>query len=570
MSGNSLHGNREISRPPTASDGAVGREGKADGLEPEMNSREKSHRLVVPKKPPNKAPERDDRTYGSPYTGTKAETPETDKGRPTGAGGAKPVAAEEVEGRSLTKGSSGRRNAPRTQSRVGAGSELDRVRQAARKDRKARFTALLHHVTVDRLREAYLRMNRKAAPGIDGVTWERYGEGLEEKLKALHDRLHRGAYRVKPSRRAYIPKADGRQRPLGIAALEDKLVQGAVVEVLNAVYEEDFLGFSYGFRPGRHQHQALDALAAGILRKKVNWVLDADIRDFFGTISHEWLVKLVEHRIADPRVLRLIHQWLAAGVVEDGEWTQSESGTPQGATVSPLLANVYLHYVFDLWVHQWRERQAHGDVIVVRYADDFVVGFQHRRDAERFQEELHARLRRFSLELKPEKTRLIEFGRYARARREERGLGRPESFSFLGFTHVGEASGGDYQLLRRTEGRRLRAKLREVKAELKRRRHHSAVEQGAWLHDVVRGFYAYHAVPTNIRALGAFRTEVARLWYKALKRRSDKDRTNWETMAPRVERWLPHPRILHPWPVKRFDVRRARASPHTRGRNRMR
>jgi group II intron reverse transcriptase/maturase len=512
----------------------VSREGKAGGRKPEMHGHEKSDRSVVPGKSRNKA------------------------GRPGGR-----AAADEMEGRGLAKGNPRGPNALRTQSRVGVGNGLDRIREAARRDRKARFTALLHHVTIDRLRGVYLAMNRRAAAGVDGVTWRCYGEELERNLQALHRRLHCGRYRVKPSRRVFIPKTDGRMRPLGIAALEDKLVQGAVLEVLNAVYEADFAGFSYGFRPGRNQHHALDALAVGILRKKVNWVLDADIRDFFGSISHEWLVRFVEHRIADRRVLGLVHRWLAAGVVEAGTWTRSEEGTPQGATISPLLANIYLHYVFDLWFHQWRRRYAGGDVIAVRYADDFVVGFEHQRDAERFLAELQARLGAFCLELAPNKTRLIEFGRYARARRRERGLGKPESFTFLGLRHVCHGWGGDFQLLRRTDGKRLRAKLSQVRAELMQRRHHSTVEQGMWLRSVVRGYYAYHAVPTNIRALGAFRTGVARAWLAALRRRSDKDRTTWEVMKPRIDRWLPRPRILHPWPKQRFDVT-------TRGRSRMR
>jgi group II intron reverse transcriptase/maturase len=472
-------------------------------------------------------------------------------------------AADAVEGRGPTEGNPSRQNAVRTQSRAAAHSALERVRQAARKDRKTRFTALLHHVTIERLRSAYWRLKRRAAAGVDGVTWEQYGEHLEENLQSLHARLHQGAYRARPSRRVYIPKPDGRQRPLGIAALEDKLLQSAVVEVLNAIYEEDFLGFSYGFRPHRAPHDALDALAVGIERRRVNWVLDADIRGFFDAIDHGWLVRFLEHRIGDRRVLRLIQKWLAAGVMEDGSWSESEAGTPQGATISPLLANVYLHYVFDLWVHQWRKRQALGDVIVVRYADDCVVGFQHRREAERFLADLGARLRRFGLELHAEKTRLLEFGRYSQTRRQERGLGTPEVFSFLGFTHMCAGWGRNFLLVRQTDKRRLRAKLHAVKTELQLRRHHPIPAQGVWLQSVVRGHFAYYAVPTNIKALGAFRTEVERSWYRALRRRSQKDSTTWEQMSRRRDRWLPRPRISHPWPEKRFDVT-------TRGRSRMR
>ena len=291
-------------------------------------------------------------------------------------------------------------------------------------------------MTVDLLRWSFHQLKRRAAAGIDGVTWDQYEADLESNLADLHGRVQRGAYRAKPSRRQYIPKPDGRQRPLGIAALEDKIVQRAVVEMLNAIYETDFLGFSYGFRPGRSQHQALDALAIAIYRKKVNWILDADIRAFFDSISQEWLIRFLEHRIADRRLLRLIGKWLKAGVLEDGRLLTVERGTPQGAVISPLLANIYLHYVYDLWVHHWRRRLAQGEVIVVRYADDIVVGFQYRADAERFLDELRQRLEEFGLELHPEKTRIIEFGRFAHANRQARGLGKPETFAFLGFTHI--------------------------------------------------------------------------------------------------------------------------------------
>jgi group II intron reverse transcriptase/maturase len=410
-------------------------------------------------------------------------------------------------------------------------------------------------VTIDRLRDCYQRLNPKAAPGIDRVTWEEYGQDLEHRLRDLHARVHRGAYRAKPSRRVHIPKADGRLRPLGIAAVEDKILQAAVAEVMNAIYEMDFLGFSYGFRPGRSQHQALDALVIAIRRKKVSWVLDADIRGFFDSIDHTWMLAFLRHRIGDERVLRLIQKWLSAGVMENGKRAASEAGTPQGATISPLLANVYLHYALDLWVRQWRRQHARGDVVIVRYADDFVLGFQHERDTQRFHAELAERLRKFRLELHPEKTRLIRFGRFAALNRSERGLGKPETFTFLGFRHIcSETRAGKFLLKRVTDAKRLRAKLQALKAELRRRRHLSIIEQGVWLRAVVNGYFNYHAVPTNIHALDRFRTQVARLWWRSLRRRSQRHRLPWERMTKIVERWLPHPRILHPYPEQRFDV----------------
>jgi group II intron reverse transcriptase/maturase len=458
----------------------------------------------------------------------------------------------------------GEQNAPRTQRRIeGAPSALDRVRQRARQDRKARFTTLFHHITVERLRDAYFKLQKSAAPGVDGVTWEQYGGNLEGNLLDLHVRLHQGAYRARPSRRVYIPKADGRQRPLGIASLEDKIVQRAVVEVLNAIYEVDFLGFSYGFRPQRGPHHALDALAVGILRKKVNWLLDADIRGFFDAIDHGWLVNFVEHRIADRRILRLIQKWLSAGVMEEGQWTASKEGSPQGATVSPLLANLYLHYVLDLWVQQWRKRHAQGDVVVVRYADDFVVGFEYQPDAERFLDALRERLRCFALELHPDKTRLIAFGKLANAARKARHMkGAAETFSFLGFTHLcARTKTGRFLLARHTVKSRMRAKLHEVKAKVQRRRHLPIPEQGRWLGQVVRGYFAYYAVPTNIKALARFRTQIIRTWHRALRRRGQRDRTNWARMNALAQRWIPPARMLHPWPDERFDVRTRGKSP---------
>jgi group II intron reverse transcriptase/maturase len=432
----------------------------------------------------------------------------------------------------------------------------------ARRDKEARFTALLHHVDLDRLRAAYWAIRPQAAPGVDGVTWLDYGQDLERNLRDLHARVQRGSYRAKPSRRAHIPKADGRLRPLGIAALEDKLLQRALVEVLNAVYEQDFVGFSYGFRPGRSPHHALDALAAGIKRKRVNWVLDADFREFFTSLDHRWLVRFLEHRIADRRVLRLIQKWLSAGVIEEGTWTACDEGVPQGASVSPLLANVYLHYVFDLWAHQWRRRHARGEVIVVRFADDFVVGFEHRDDAERFRADLRDRLARFGLELAAEKTRLIEFGRFAARDRAARGLGRPETFRFLGFTHIcAKTRSGRFKLKRITDSKRMRAKLREVKTELRRRQHLPIPEQGRWLGSVVRGHFAYYAVPDNSEALHAFRDKLVRHWLRALRRRSQRTRMTWKRTYRLEDRWLPRVRIQHPWPDDRFYARTQGRSP---------
>jgi group II intron reverse transcriptase/maturase len=461
-----------------------------------------------------------------------------------------------VEGRGPAKGNPHERNALRTQSRAGAQSALERVRQAAEKDRRQRFTALLHHVyDIGRLRTAYRAVKRDAAAGVDGETWQHYGEDLEANLRDLAERLKRGAYRAKPVRRAYIPKADGRQRPLGVPTLEDKIVQRSVVEVLNAIYEADFLGFSYGFRPERSPHQALDALTVGVMTKKVNWVLDADIRAFFDTLDHGWLVRFIEHRVADRRVVRLIQKWLNAGVLEDGKRTRNEAGTVQGGSISPLLANLYLHYVFDLWAQRWRRKQARGDVIVVRFADDFVVGFEHREEAERFLAELRERFVRFGLELHPDKTRLIEFGRFAGRNRRQRGGGKPETFNFLGFTHsCAKTRAGKFTVLRQTMRTRLRAKLEEVKVELRRRLHDPIPEQGAYLGAVVRGHVRYYGVPMNGPALNAFRFAIGWTWWRVMRRRSQCHRITARRLRALVARWLPTPRICHPYPLVRLGV----------------
>lgn len=482
--------------------------------------------------------------------------------------------AESQERRAGAKENAGQGGTLRTPSRAGVTPGLARVRQAAKQRKKERFTALLHHVDVDCLRRAYLALKRDAASGVDGMTWREYGEDLEARLEDLHGRIHRGAYRAQPSRRKYIPKPDGRQRPLGIAALEDKIAQGAVVEVLNAIYEEDFLGFSYGFRPGRGQHDALDALAVGIERRRVNWILDADISGFFDAVSHQWVVRFVEHRIGDRRVIRLIDKWLKAGVMEDGVWTPGEVGTPQGAVISPLLANVYLHYVLDLWVERWRQPTARGDVILVRracpragrrpdpWADDIVAGFEHKVEAERFLADLRQRMGEFGLALHPAKTRLIEFGRFAAGNRARRGAGKPETFNFLGFTHIcGRSRRGGFQLRRKSRRDRMRAKLRELGETLRHRWHEPIPATGQWLKVVLTGWYNYHAVPTNSAALSAFRHHVTGLWLRALRRRSQKDNTSWQTMRAIAERWLPKPRILHPWPSMRFAVNHPRWEP---------
>jgi RNA-directed DNA polymerase len=522
-----------------------------------MHEHGKSDRPTVPAKLPNKDGPRRQRRYGGPYTGTKVETPDTAKGAPTAAADEADRTAEGVEGRGLAKGNLRQQNAPRTQGRAGVHSALERVRQAAARDKKLQFTALLHHIyDGDALRAAYLSLKREAAPGVDGETWRHYGEALEENLRDLSDRLKRGAYRAKPVRRAFIPKADGRQRPLGVTALEDKIVQRATVEVMNAIYETDFLGFSYGFRPGRSQHNALDALYAGLLTKKVNWVLDLDIRGFFDTIDHGWLVKFVEHRIADRRVVRLIQKWLNAGVLEDGKRIRVEVGTPQGGSASPLLANIYLHYVFDLWAQNWRRKQARGDIVLVRFADDVVVGFQHQAEAERFRAELEERFGTFHLELHPQKTRLLEFGPFAAEHRRRRGEGKPETFDFLGFTHicVKKRSNGMFTVLRQTVRKRLQAKLGEVKAELRRRMHKPVPEMGKWLRSVVVGHVRYYGVPMNGPALQLFRFQVGRLWHRALSRRSQNGRVGWDRMRRLIDRWLPPSRVCHPYPLRRLGV----------------
>ena len=505
-----------------------------------MNERGKSDGPIVPQTPANNV---DEGRFDSSHPASSS--------------------AEQVEGRGPAKGNSLRGPKGQTQSWDPLQVALERIRQAASRDKTLRLTALWHHVyDVGRLREEYFALKPTAAPGVDGQTWSEYGSALESNLRDLSGRLKRGAYRARPVKRAWIPKADGRLRPIGIPTLEDKIVQRAAASVLGAVYEADFLGFSYGFRPGRGAHDALDALSVGITRCKISWVLDADIRGFFDAIDHDWLVKFVEHRIADRRVIRHIKKWLRAGVLEDGKRTLADRGTPQGGSISPLLANVYLHYVFDLWVHQWRQTHARGDMIVVRYADDFVVGFQHRSDAEQFLGELRQRLAKFNLELHPDKTRLIEFGRFAAERRKRRGQRKPETFDFLGFTHAcSRTRKGAFAVLRYPISKRVRAKLAAIKDGLRRRMHRPVAETGRWLQSVVSGWQRYYAVPRTYPWLNAFRRGVQKLWWRTLRRRGDKRKTTWPQVYRLAARWLPLPRILHPYPDQRLAVTTQGRSP---------
>ncbi|MBV8398160.1 MAG: group II intron reverse transcriptase/maturase [Acetobacteraceae bacterium] len=497
-----------------------------------MHGREKSDLAIVAMKPTNKA------------------------GR---------LVAEPAEPRVGAEGNASQQSTRRAQDRASVSQALERVRTAARQGKRERFTALFHHISVELLRTAFFALKRDAAPGIDGLTWQDYEADLDHRIEDLHARVQRGAYRAQPARRRFIPKPDGRRRPLAIAALEDKIVQRATVAVLNAIYEEDFLGFSYGFRPGRSQHDALDALVVGISRKRVNHVLDCDIRSFFDTVSQEWLVRFLTHRIGDPRILRLIQKWLKAGVLEDGAVKTSEVGTGQGSVASPLLANVYLHYAFDLWAERWRRREATGDMIIVRFADDIIVGFEQETDARRFLDAMRERLEKFALSLNLEKTRLIEFGRYAAANRQRCGLGKPQTFTFLGFTFIcGRSRRGYFLVKRKSRLDRMRTKLQEVKVELRRRMHQPLPEQGRWLRQVVAGYFAYHAVPTNIRSLAAFRHHVVRLWQRSLRSRSQKDDTTWDRMRKLGDHWLPKARILHPWSSERFAVKHPRWEPDAR------
>src|SRR5579863_507842 len=487
-----------------------------------MNGTEKSDSLVVPATPTNKAVQ---------------------------------AAAELVEGRSGTKGKMELQSTVRTQSRAAVSQAQNRLREAVKRNNKEKLTALLHHITVDSLRAAFKALKRDAAPGVDAVTWDAYAEELEECLHDLHLRVHAGTYRALPSRRVYIPKADGKQRPLGIAAIEDKIAQAAVVAILTPIYEAEFLGFSYGFRPGRSQHDALDALGYVIKGRYIWWILDADIQRFFDTISHGWLIQFLEHRIGDRRIIRLIQKWLKAGVLEDGMALDTVEGTPQGSVISPLLSNIYLHYVYDLWVHAWRKRHAKGHMVVVRYADDSVVGFQHHQEAVAFLDGLKKRLEKFALRLHPEKTRLIEFGRFATERRARRGDGKPETFDFLGFTHICSTKGnGGFQLMRKTQRKRRSNFIHRIGKELGQRRHEPVDVQGRWLGSVLRGYYAYFSVPTNLSTVRNVRHHIKVRWYLSLSRRSQRKRLTWRRMNVIAAKYLPIASVLHPWPEQRFLV----------------
>ena len=464
--------------------------------------------------------------------------------------------AEFVERSPSAEGNTGQTTVTGTQGSEAASSGLSRVREAAKRDSKLQFSSLLHHVNIDLLRQSYFSLKRSAAAGIDDVTWREYGEDLEEHLPGLHDRVQSEQYHAKPSKRVWIPKPNGEQRPIGIATLEDKIVQQAVVTVLQQIYEEDFLGFSYGSRPGRSQHKALDAIYVAITQRKVNWILDADVRKFYDSLDHEWLMKFVAHRVNDPRILRLIRKFLRAGVSEDGEWSKSVVGTPQGSVISPLLANIFLNYALDQWVNWWRSHHAQGEVYIVRYSDDFVMGFQYRSDAERFQAELKERMAKFSLEMHEDKTRLVEFGRFATENRKKRGDKKPETFDFLGFTHIcSRKKNGTFTIYRKTIPKRLRVKIKDVREKLFRNRHQPVAKQGTWLKAVLQGHCNYYGVPGNRKALDTFRQQIQRNWFQALRRRSQKARAlKWGRMKKLIRTWLPTARITHPYPESRFCV----------------
>ncbi|UCD24228.1 MAG: group II intron reverse transcriptase/maturase [Gemmatimonadota bacterium] len=468
--------------------------------------------------------------------------------------------AESVEGRASTKRNASERARVQTQSWESTMSRLTRVREVAVRDRRQRFTALLHHLTPALLARSFYQLKRSAAQGVDGISWRQYEDGLDDRLADLYQRIQAGRYRPQPARRVYIPKADGSKRPLSILSIEDKVAQQAVVTILNQIYEPDFLGFSYGFRPQRSQHDALDALAWSITRKRVSWVLDVDIQRFFDSVDHEWLIRMVQHRVQDKRLLRLITQWIKVGVVDDtAKRYPAQGGVPQGSVIAPLLSNIYLHYVFDVWSHQWRRKKAKGTVTVVRYADDVVLGFQYEREAKEYLGMLNERLQAFGLTTHPEKTRLLRFGRFAATDRAARGEGKPETFDFLGFTHYcTSCKRGKFKLGRKTERKRLTNQIQEVKRELRERMHVPGNENLEWLNRVVRGHVNYYGVPGNSPAIGRFRLEIVRRWMKLLRRRSQRSRLNWAKFRPWVDRHLVTARVVHPYPEQRFRAKYSR------------
>lgn len=496
---------------------------------PYIHAVRKSDRFIVVKKPENKTESK------------------IDAGR-SGFGGAKE--SIHLEQRAMPDWTA-------TQSAEAKSSGLARLHQAARKNRSLQFNNLLHHITPKLLLEAYKQLNRRSAKGVDGEDWKSYGKDLNQRLANLHKRIHTRQYRPQPVKRIWIPKPNGEQRPIGVTAVEDKVVQQSLVWVLESIYEADFLGFSYGFRPNRNQHQALDAVYVAITRKKVSWVLDADFRKFFDTLQHNWLIRFMQHRIADKRLLSLIQKVLKAGVIDETGFSRTEIGAPQGAVISPLLANIYLHYALDLWSHRWRKTQARGECYIVRYADDSVLAFQYRTDGEHYQEALKARLEKFGLKLNESKTKLIEFGRFAASNRRQRGESKPDTFDFLGFTHICSKTRftKKYKLRRITISKKMRAKLHEIKQELRKRMNIPIYDQGRWLKSLVQGYFNYYAVPDNTRSLDRFKTAVTRMWLKALRRRSQKSTLNWKKFEKLCRLFFPSLKVLHPYPGERFDVR---------------
>ena len=471
--------------------------------------------------------------------------------------------AEVVEERALPKRNTGQTTAARTQGRSSASSGLAGVRQAARRKKDIQFTALLHHITVDLLEQSYFALKRNSAPGIDGMTWLTYGRNLKDRLTTLYSRIHKGNYRASPARRTMIPKADGSERPLSILCLEDKIVQQAVVYVLEAIYEDNFLGFSYGFRRGRSQHDALDALSTGIYRRRVNWVLDADIQRFFDAMNHDWIMRFLQHRIRDKRLLRLIAKWLKVGVMNGHHREGSDVGAAQGAVVSPILANIYLHYALDLWAHRWRRQKATGDVVIIRYADDSVFGFEHEEDARNFLVDMHRRMEEFGLNLHPDKTKLIRFGKFAIGKRKRLGERKPETFDFLGFTHFCTYSrkNGAFVIGRKTIKKRMRATLKAIKVELRRRWHDPIPQTGQWIQKVLTGHMNYFSVSGNDSSIWLFFNEVKRLWLQRIRTRSQRGFMSWKRFIQLTARFFPRVRLLHPHPSYRFDVRTRGRSP---------